>query len=64
MSIVDVSKETSPSGWLKIFSLVSVRLKAIAVITTCFFFLLTYEGIKGMQHTIRAGKVLDELGAA
>ncbi|WP_422640886.1 methyl-accepting chemotaxis protein [Vibrio aestuarianus] len=79
MSMVEVSKETPPSGWRKIFSSVSVRLKTIAVITTCFFVLLTYEGIKGMQmaadsiedlysegmqHTIRAGKVLDELGSA
>lgn len=79
MSMVEVSKETPPSGWRKIFSSVSVRLKTIAVITICFFVLLTYKGIKGMQmaadsiedlysegmqHTIRAGKVLDELGSA
>ncbi|CAH8238417.1 Chemotaxis protein [Vibrio aestuarianus] len=79
MSIVDGSKEAPPSGWLKIFSSVSMRLKAIAVITTCFFALLTYEGVRGMQmaadsiedlytqgmqHTIRAGKVLDQLGSA
>ncbi|HAS8181568.1 methyl-accepting chemotaxis protein [Vibrio vulnificus] len=61
------------------FQSVSFRLKAIILLTCLSFMLLGYKGIggmqsaalsiedlytQGMQHTIRAGKILDRLGNA
>lgn len=61
------------------FQTISSKLKLIVIFTFLSFILLGYKGIsgmqhsvisienlytQGMQHTIRAGKVLDELGSA
>lgn len=69
----------SSQPWFSRFQSVSLRLKVIVLLTGLSFMLLGYSGITGMQsaaasiedlyshgmqHTIRAGKILDRLGDA
>lgn len=69
----------SSQPWFSRFQSVSLRLKVIVLLTGLSFMLLGYSGItgmqsaaasiedlysQGMQHTIRAGKILDRLGDA
>lgn len=69
----------SSQPWFSRFQSVSFRLKVIVLLTGLSFMLLGYSGItgmqsaaasiedlysQGMQHTIRAGKILDRLGDA
>jgi methyl-accepting chemotaxis protein len=78
-SINNPSSQVKSSRFLEKLQSVSARLKLSLVITLSALLFLAYQGIsgmqqatlsiedlysQGMQHTIRAGKVLDELGNA